>query len=99
MLSLAQIRTDLKEIRYYYSKQKLFDSLSKSVAENAVIEKAAQYNHAVKNAPARLYDVYVSLYVQNNSQAALAYDWDVSSDYIKMLNKRLCEFLQTQLKG
>jgi hypothetical protein len=51
------------------------------------------YNQAVKDAPARLYDLYISLYVQNNSQAALAYEWDYTNDYIKRLNNRLCEYL------
>lgn len=47
----------------------------------------------MKNAPARLFNLYISLYTQNNTQAALAYDWDFSNDYIKQLNKQLCEYL------
>ena len=97
MKSLSQIREDLKDIRYYYSKQKMFDGLAKSVVQNEVVEKATKYNEAMRKAPVRLYDLYVSLYINNNTQAALAFDWDVSCEYIKMLNKSLCEYLQKQI--
>lgn len=91
-LTIQKIREDLKDIRYYYSKQKIFDSNLKIVVQSSVVEKVNRYNEAVKNAPARLYDVYVSLYVQNNTQEALAFDWDFSPEYIKLLNRQLCEF-------
>lgn len=99
MLTKQQIREDLKDIRYYYSKQKLFDSASKTIVQSSVIEKVNRYNQAVKDAPARLYDLYISLYVQNNSQTAVAYDWNRSNDYIKLLNKLLCEHLLKALNN
>lgn len=97
MLSLKQIKQDLRDIRYYYSKQKAFDGLADSVGENDVAEKAAMYNRAMRKAPIKLYDVYISLYINNNTQEALAFDWDLSNDYIRKMNKSLCEFLQRQL--
>ena len=51
MKSLSQIREDLKDIRYYYSKQKMFDGLAKSVVQNEVVEKATKYNEAMRKAP------------------------------------------------
>lgn len=97
MISISQIRQDLRDIRYYYSKQKMFDGLANSVGQNDVVENAMRYNKAVRNAPIKLYDVYVSLYINNNTQEALAYDWDVCCEYIRKLNKSLCEFLQKHL--
>ena len=76
LIILTQIRQDLRDIRYYYSKQKMFDGLAKIVSQNDVI----------------------SLYINNNTQATVAYDWDVSCEYIRMLNKSLCQFLQKQLE-
>lgn len=93
MLTIQKIREDLRDIRYYYSKQKMFDHASKTVVQSSVLDKVNKYNEAVKSAPARLYDVYVSLYAQNNSQTALAYDWDCTSEYIRQLNIQLYEFL------
>ena len=51
----------------------------------------------MKTAPGRLFVIYVSLYVQNNSQTALADDWGFAREYIKDLNQRLVEFLQEAL--
>lgn len=75
----------------------MFDGLANSVGQNDIVEKAARYNEAMKRAPIKLYDVYISLYINNNTQETLAFDWGVSSEYVKMLNKSLCEFLQKQL--
>lgn len=97
MKTLSQIRQDLREIRYYYSKQKMFDGLANSVGQNDIVEKATRYNEAMKRAPIKLYYVYISLYINNNTQEALAFDWDVCCEYIRKLNKSLCEFLQKQL--
>lgn len=93
MVTMQQVRNDLRGIRYFYSKQKMFEDASRCIVANSVLEKVERYNQAMKNAPARLFDLYISLYTQNNTQAALAYDWDFSNDYIKQLNKQLCEYL------
>ena len=99
MITIQKIREELREIRYYYSKQKMFDDAGITIVQSSVLDKVNRYNQAIINAPARLYDLYISLYVQNNSQAALAYDWDFSTDYIKQLNKQLYEFLVIELNG
>lgn len=99
MLTIEQIKSDLREIRYYYSKQKEFDGASRWIGKSSVYEKVAKYNEAVCKAPLILYDIYVSLYVNNNTQLAVALDRDCSADYIKRLNKQLCLFLQTELSN
>jgi hypothetical protein len=99
MLTLKKVREDLSEIRYYYSKQKVFDTAAKTVVQSSVLDKVTRYNQAVKDAPPKLFDLYLSLYVQNNSQSAVAYDWDFSIDYIKQLTKQLQEFLLFVLNG
>ena len=72
MLTTVQVRNDLKEIRYYYSMKELFDRSSKTVKPLAIVQKVERYNTAMQNAPARLYILYVSLYIDNNTQAVLA---------------------------
>ena len=94
MKSLKEIYADLREIRYYYSKREVFEN---GPVQSSLIEKVERYNQAMRDAPARLYDLYISLYIQNNSQAALSYDWNFSPDYIKRLNRLLCEYLQKNL--
>jgi hypothetical protein len=97
MLTLANIREDLKEIRYYYSRKELFDSAFKQVASNAVLEKVRKYNAAVNIAPPRLYDLYISLYIKNFTQESLAADLGYTTEYIQTRNKKLLLFLQSNL--
>lgn len=99
MVTMQAIREDLRQIRYYYSKKKAFEDAAKYVIPSSVLEKVDRYNQAVKDAPPRLYDIYVALYVQNNTQAALAYEWDYCNDHIKRLNKQLCEYFFKVFNG
>ena len=98
MLTTVQVRNDLREIRYYYSMKELFDRSSKTVKPLAIVQKVERYNTAMQNAPAKLYVLYVSLYVNNNSQTALAEEWQYTADYIKELNNKLIGYLQSALK-
>ena len=98
MLTTVQVRNDLKEIRYYYSMKELFDRSSKTVKPLAIVQKVERYNTAMQNAPARLYILYVSLYIDNNTQAVLAEEWQLTADYMKELNNKLIYFLQSALK-
>lgn len=97
MLTINQVREDLREIRFYYSMQSLFDSAANSVRPVAILNKVERYNAAIKTAPAKLYILYVSLYVNNTSQAALADDWGYTREYIKEMNQKLVEYLQKTL--
>ena len=97
MLTINQVREDLKEIRYYYSMQELFDSAANTVKPIAILNKVERYNAAIKAAPARLYILYISLYVKNNTQAALADEWGYTREYIKEINQKLVEYLQKTL--
>ena len=92
-MTIQEIRQDLRDIRYYYSKKEQFDRASNIILPKALLEKIERYQKAMLNAPARLLDLYISLYVQNRSQAALAYEWNYSNDYIKQQNKQLCDYL------
>ena len=99
MVTMQTIRRDLREIRYYYGKQMHLDNVTASIAENVISEKVSRYSEAIGKAPIRLYDLYVMLYTQNNTQAALAYDWDYSEDYIRQMNRQLCEYLYQYFNG
>ena len=71
-MTRQEIMKDLREIRYYYSRKKGFDELKNEIESNIIAEKVQRYNDAVKRAPIRIYDVYVELYIRNNTQESLA---------------------------
>ena len=73
--------------------QDLFDRSAKTVKPLAILQKVERYNTAMQNAPAKLYVLYVSLYVENNSQSALAYEWQLTPEYVKELNNKLISYL------
>ncbi|MFR6056183.1 MAG: hypothetical protein ACLUHK_06330 [Eubacteriales bacterium] len=98
MLTLNQIREDLKEIRYYYSRKEMFDEHSGNIAPNAVLDKVRKYNEAVKTAPPQLYDVYICLYVKNYTQEGMGDELGYTLQHINVLNKRLLLFLQSVLQ-
>ena len=98
MLSLATIRNDLKDIRYYYARKKMFDEAFEKTGKNEIVEKARLYNDVVKKAPPRLYDMYVSLYINNHTQESLSNELCYTAEYIQMLNKQLLIFFQTTLE-
>lgn len=99
MLMLKQIREDLREIRYYYSRKALFDEALKLITANAVLEKARRYSEAVKTAPPWLFDLYISLYIKNYTQEGLSIELNFTPEYIQMQHKKLLLFLQSKING
>lgn len=94
MLTLNQIRNDLKDIRYYYSRKELFDKSFEDTGKNHILETVQKYHNAVLSAPIKLYDLYTSLYINNNTQEVLAEDLCFTPEYVQKLNKKLLKFLQ-----
>ena len=97
MLTLQQIRDDLKDIRYYYSRKEAFENGFRMIGSNDIVGKAKRYNTAVQSAPTRLYDIYVGLYARNLTQEALSVELCYTPEYIQILNKWLLLFLQKTL--
>ena len=97
-MTLDQVKSDLKEIQYYYAKQKELDGASRTIGASKITKKVELYNEAVRNAPVKLYEVYVSLYVHNNTQLTLSFDWDCSLEYVKRQLRKLRIFLKEQLE-
>lgn len=99
MIDIHQIRGDLKEIRYYYYALKdEFDRHRKTVFPVVATNIVNRYNNAIEKAPIRLFTLYVKLYLENNSQAVVAEDWDLCKKSIKLLNDKLVAFLQQTLE-
>ena len=87
-----EIMADLKDIRYYYSRKSVLDGVL-GTQQSSAADKASLYGNAMTDAPPRLYDLYIGLYVMNNTQYGLAEQWGYSEIYIKVLNKKLKKYL------
>ena len=97
MLTLKQIRDDLKDIRYYYSRKEVLEQGFRVVGTNDIVSKTKRYNTAMQSAPTRLYDIYVGLYARNLTQEALSIEMCYTPEYIQILNKRLLLYLQKEI--
>ena len=97
MITLNDIRKDLKEIKYYYSRKKLFDEAFESTGANVIIDKVKMYNDIATTATPKLYDLYVSLYIKNHTQDSLSVEMGYTPEYMQMLNKELLKFIQKKL--
>ena len=63
MVERDQIRRELRDIRYYYSKKNMFDAAFKETGGNNITELVEKYNLSIKEASPQLYDIYISLYM------------------------------------
>ena len=95
MISPERVRRDLKDIRYYYARKAILDSVKGDVGINKVRSMVDRYNKIILNAPLYLFDLYVCLYVKGYTQDKLAVELNVSSQYVHSQNKKLVEFLQS----
>lgn len=94
MIALGDIREELKEIRYYMSRKAVFDKSAICVGKNTIEDRIKIYNRYICNATPRLYDIYVSLYLENNTQESLAQKLGISLEYMSRLNGMLVKFFQ-----
>lgn len=98
MLSLAAIREDLKDIRYYYIRKAMFDEATALTGKtNDILKLVNLYNDAMQKAAPRLYDLYFCLYIQNHTQESLSDKLGFTPEYVQRLNKQLLKFLQSSI--
>ena len=98
MKSIEQVKEDLRDIKHYYSKIEEIEKVSEEIGSPLALAMVESYNKKILNAPIRLYDLYVSLYLRNNSQLVVAEDWGVSISQIALLSKQLNEFFVEEFK-
>lgn len=92
------IREDLKEIKYYYSRKDFFNESIPVVGASSVLKKVEMYNEAICMAPPRLYDLYVSIYFNNETQDSMARKLGYSVEYMSVLHTQLVNYFMQNLK-
>lgn len=98
-ISAENIRRDLREIRHYCSRKKVFDAAGELIGNSAILDTMAKYNAAICTAPVRLYEIYVGLYIDGCTQEQYAESVGYTTEYIQSLNTKLIRYLQTALEG
>ena len=98
MITLQQIRADLREIRYYYLNKARMDEAFQTTGRNEIMDLVEKYHKAIKMAPIKLYDLYAGLYIKGYTQEAYSIVVNYTPEYIQMLHKQLLQFLQLHLE-
>ena len=97
MITKEKIRSELKDIRYYYSKKEAFDAHFRETGENNVLQTIAKYNEIIRRASPQLYEVYASLYIRGITQESAAEEMDYSAYYVFKLNNKLVKMFYDEL--
>ena len=95
-MTIEEIKADLKEIQYYYAHEKEFAVGERAIGQSAVLEKVERYNSLICKASSQLYYLYLSLFIQQNTQLVTALDMQLSVGHIKRLNNKLYKFFQEE---
>ena len=93
MITKDEIRTTLSDIGFYYANIRSFQNVLKYVGENKIVKMAEKFNIAIENAPPKLYELYIRLYVNNGTMAFVATELNYSIGYINKLNNSLVKYL------
>jgi len=96
-MTLAEVRDNLTEIRAYYAHKELFELGFKETGDNTIVKIARAFNDIMKYAPARMYELYVYLYINNHLQVEYADEFGYAPEYVRNLNKNLAEYIQTKI--
>lgn len=94
MISAVQIRKDLKNIRYYYSRKAVFDKAVDTIGPICMVDLIEKYNKAIQHASPRLFDLYLTLYVENNTQDSTSEKWGYCIEHMSRMNAQLVKFLK-----
>lgn len=94
MITAEEVKHDLREIRYYYSRHNVFEEAEKSLGILPVVRTVQKYNCAIRQAPLRLCDIYTSLYIQGKTQECVALELGYSEQHIRRLIGELIEYLR-----
>lgn len=97
LVTIKEIKEDLKEIKYYYSRKKSLDEAFRNIGYNAVIKKVELYTELIKKASPQFYDLYISLYVNNHTQESLSEQMCYTRESVNIMNKKLIFYFQKEI--
>ena len=97
MITIETIKRELEDIRYYYARRDMFDKAFDSVGKNTILQTVHRYNEAICSAPPKVYEMYVSLYIQCCTYEAAAEALCYSVNYVYKTNKKIVNFFYSAM--
>lgn len=96
-MSNEQVKNELREVRYYFSRKENMDALSINAGECMSKVLAKKYVNVIRQAPARLYDLFGCLYIQGKTQEAVAAELGYSEVHIRRLIGELITYFAKKI--
>lgn len=96
-MTTKEITQDLREIKYFYSRQSSLDISSKSFDHVNGIDKVRKYKAIIETAPLQLLDTYVLIYIEGLSADEAAEEVGVSYQTINRRVNQVKKFLAEKL--
>ena len=94
MKNIETIKSELKQVKYYYYVYELFvgKSGSRLIPPDYIVALVNEYSQRIFGAPIRLRMTFDNLYRLSKSQKQYAQECGVTEKYIQILNKRIVNF-------
>ena len=92
MISLDLIKNELEDIKYYYSRKDMFDKAFNSVGKKEILQTVERYNAIICSAPPKVYELYVTLYIECCTYEAAAEALCYSVNYVYKTHKKILDF-------
>lgn len=92
-MAKSEVQSELSELKYYYARKKELDAYEAILGKSRVAVLAEKYQAAICQAPIRLYDLYIELYINNHTWESLADKWSYSTQYIAKQATELNRYL------
>lgn len=98
-MTAADIRNDLREIKYYYSRKENIDQSANETGKSQIYALVDKYNRAICEAQCRLYDMYVAIYMNNLSVTEFADSVSYAPNYVFKLHQQLIKFFENKFNA
>ena len=96
-VSIAEIKEELRQVRYYYGRREMFDKSFDCYGKGKFLDLVQKYNLMICDAEPRLYEIYVSVYINNNTYECAADEMGYCRGYVATMHKKLIEFFYQKL--
>lgn len=98
-MNTMEIREDLKQIKFYYSRKKLFVKGVAKIGQIGIQSKLDKYNSVICLATPQMYELYYEIDVTNKTHEEYADEYGYSVNYVYKLNHKLMQYFEKELSA
>ena len=97
-ITIEEIKQDLKDVKYYFAHEALFQKALKDDAVKILIMKVYRYKEIMRGAPFDLMIIFEGLYMYKQTQKSLAEYLEISERTVRRKREQIYLYLQKRLR-